>query len=138
MNRRRPAAIRFVACMILVVLGSICGGCGKSAMENTTVSGYFKYQSTPIARGAVTFFPERGRPTTASTDERGQYTVGLAPGDYRVTVNVGVQLPPGWKEGDPVPPQKLQLPAQYTTRVSTPLKTTVAAGGADPTDFSLQ
>lgn len=136
MIRRWPAAILVSAGAILALLGIISGGCGKGP-ETTTVSGAIQLQSAPLARGAVTFFPERGRPTTAATNDAGRYSVDLAPGAYKVTVNIGVQLPPGWKEGDPVPPQQVTIPLQYTSRVNTPLRTTVTAVGAEPTDFAL-
>jgi hypothetical protein len=52
-------------------------------------------------------------------------------------VNIGAQLPPGWKEGDPVPVQKALIPPQFTSRVNTPLRTKVTETGAEPADFSL-
>lgn len=119
-----------------VLILPLLTGCGEQSNE-VSVAGQFTLQNTPIARGAVTFFPERGRPITTATDEQGQYMADLAPGEYRVTVNIGVQLPPGWKEGDPVPPQKASIPAQFTSRVNTPLKMTVTESGAEPSDFNL-
>jgi hypothetical protein len=83
------------------------------------------------------FYPARGRAITAATDAAGDYTVELAPGDYAVTVNLSVKLPSGWKEGDPVPPQSVILPAEFTTRINTPLKATIAASGDEPIDFVL-
>jgi hypothetical protein len=120
----------------LIVL-VVASGCSGSGAGSTTVQGNVKVQNAPIARAAVTFFPERGRPITTSTDEQGLYTVDLAPGEYRVTVNIGAQLPEGWKEGDPVPPQKAIVPPQFTSRVNTPLRTTVTQTGAEPADFLL-
>ena len=83
------------------------------------------------------FFPARGRAIATATDAAGDYSVVLAPGEYKVTVNIGVKLPAGWKEGDPVPPQEVVLPTEYTTRIKTSLKATVAVGGEQAIDFVL-
>jgi hypothetical protein len=52
----------------------------------------------------------------------------------------GIEVPPGWKEGDPAPPlPKIVLPAEYSQRARTVLTLTVAAGGESQTaDFSLK
>ena len=84
------------------------------------------------------FFPVKGRPISAALMPEGEYSVELPPGDYEIVVSVGYELPPGWKEGDPIPPQKVVLPAQYTTRAKTKLKATVAPGQEEPIDFVLK
>jgi hypothetical protein len=134
---RRTRVLAGVAISISALLAAALAGCGASSESVTTVEGQVSYEDSPIAKGAVIFFPKRGRPTTAATDETGHYATELAPGQYKVTINLGVDLPPGWKEGDPVPPQTLQIPPQYTTRVRTPLLTTVTPSGAEPTNFDL-
>jgi hypothetical protein len=112
-------------------------GCSESS-STIAVHGTVSYRGQPITSGAVTFFPESGRPTTVSLTDEGEYAAELPAGEYRVTVNVGVVLPPGWKEGDPVPPQKLQLPVQYTTQARTPLKANVTADDRQPVDFHIK
>lgn len=128
--------LALASCILAVVLAASASGCGE-ASSGVPVSGHVSYQGEPIVHGAVMFFPERGRAIAAATDAAGDYTVELAPGDYAVTVNLSVRLSAGWKEGDPVPPQSVKLPSEYTTRVNTPLKATIAAGGNEPIDFVL-
>jgi hypothetical protein len=111
-------------------------GCGESSTTET-VSGAVTFQGQPIPKAAVTFFPTTGRPTTASTGEDGTYEASLAPGDYTVTVNVSVELPPGFKEGDPYPKPKIVVPPQYATQAKTPLTATVAEGQSEPLNFAL-
>jgi hypothetical protein len=136
MSRQTLVAAR-VAVSISALLAVALAGCESSSESVTTVEGHVSYNKSPIANGAVMFFPERGRPTTAATDETGHFETELAPGQYKVTINVGIELPPGWKEGDPVPPKNVDIPRRFTTRVNTPLVTTVTANGAEPTDFTL-
>jgi hypothetical protein len=111
-------------------------GCGPQS-DVVALSGSVSTQSRPVVNGTVQFFPSQGRPAVATIDDLGRFSIELAPGDYQVTVNASAKLPPGWKEGDPVPQQEMVIPAQYTTRVRTPLKVTVAAGQNDPIDFVL-
>jgi hypothetical protein len=111
-------------------------GCGRDS-EGVSVSGKVVYQNQPVAGGALTFFGATGRPVTAPLDQEGAYEVELAPGDYQVTVTIGATLPPGWKEGDPVPPPTMKLPDQYSSRLKTPLTASVKAESDQPIDFNL-
>jgi hypothetical protein len=69
---------------------------------------------------------------------QGEYETALTPGEYVAVVDVGAELPPGFKEGDPVPPPKVVLPQQYTVRMKSPLKATVAADQKVPINFDLK
>jgi hypothetical protein len=123
--------------LVLVLLAAAVG-CGGGAPE-ATVEGRVAYQGQPIAGGALTFYPASGRPITAPLSQDGAYSCRLPPGEYRVTVTVGVTLPPGWKEGDPVPPPAVVVPPRYGSRLETPLSATVPAeGGAQTVDFTLK
>jgi hypothetical protein len=122
-------------CILVSILTSV--GCSDS-VNKVAVHGKVSYRGEPITSGAVTFFPASGRPTTVPLTEEGEYATELPPGEYRVTVNIGVALPPGWKEGDPIPPQKIQLPRQFTTQSQTPLTATVTEDNQDPIDFALK
>lgn len=139
MSRLPPAFLwrRRTAVLAIIVMTGGAVGCDSASQNLIAVEGQVTYKESPIASGAVMFFPAAGRPTIATSDASGRYTTKLPPGEYKVTVTMSVQLPPNWKEGDPVPPQTLQIPPQYTTRVRTPLLTTVTPSGAEPTNFDL-
>jgi len=112
-------------------------GCRDSSGMRS-IRGHVSYQGEAITNGSVTFFPVSGRPVSAGLHSSGEYTVELVPGDYRVVINIGAELPAGWKEGDPVPPPKIVLPAKYTTRVASSLTATVTEDQSDPIDFVLE
>jgi len=136
MSLPAPSTAWIPAAILVAMLTTRIVGCGR-ALNDVPVKGRVSYQGQPIAHGALMFFPPHGRAVVAPTNEAGEYVVQLAPGQYDVTVNASVQLPAGWKEGDPVPPQETVLPTLYTTRVKTPLKATVAASGTQSIDFVL-
>ncbi|WP_146591582.1 hypothetical protein [Posidoniimonas polymericola] len=95
------------------------------------------YQDQPINSGAIAFYPGESRPIQAKLNPGGGYSAELPPGDYKVTVIVGIDLPEGWKEGDPTPPPAVRLPPQFTSRLRTPLTATVAPDQSEPIDFKL-
>jgi hypothetical protein len=121
---------------LLAALVSV-GGCGQKS-DRVSVDGQITYRGAPVPKAAVTFFPNNGRPVTAPVSDQGQYQIELLPGDYVATVNLSTELPPGFKEGDPIPPPKIVLPPVYTTRAKSPLKATVSASQSEPIDFALE
>jgi hypothetical protein len=123
--------------VVTLLIGLSVIGCGKGTGE-TAVSGRATYKGAPISNAALIFFPGVGRSTNVTSDADGNYSTSLTPGEYTVTVMIGVELPPGWKEGQPIPRQKIMLPPQYGKRTQTPLKATVAAGQSDPINFDLK
>jgi hypothetical protein len=112
-------------------------GCGASS-DTVSVSGNVSYRGEPLPGGAITFFPAAGRPVTAPISDDGEYSAELPPGEYVVVVNVSTELPPGYQEGDPLPPPKVVLPPEYTTRVRSTLKATVTADLDEAVDFALK
>jgi len=60
------------------------------------------------------------------------------PGDYSITVDLANPLPPGFKEGDPIPPPKFKLPEEYTVRGKSSLKATIKPGQNEPLNFELK
>jgi hypothetical protein len=94
------------------------------------------FRGSPLDKAALTFFPTAGRPVAVSVVQ-GEYETELTPGEYVAVVDVGAELPPGFKEGDPVPPPKVVLPEPYTSRAKSPLKATVVADQDKPVDFEL-
>lgn len=119
-----------------VLLAVTCLGCGPKSGD-VPISGTITIEGKLISNGAITFFPAKGRPIVVATSESGVYSAALPPGEYRVTLATSVKLPPGWKEGDPVPKQELLVPAAYTSRARSPLKASVAADQTEPIDFVL-
>jgi hypothetical protein len=118
-----------------VVLTS--GGCRESS-NTVSVHGSVTYRGKALTNAALMFFPATGRPTSVVISSDGNYSAELPPGDYVVTVNVGADLPPGYKEGDPLPPPKFILPDEYTSRAKSTLQATVAADQSAPIDFELE
>jgi hypothetical protein len=125
-------SLSFLSAVVLSAAG--CGG----SSETVSVSGQVSYQGEPVPGGAITFFPAAGRPVIAAISDGGEYSAELRPhGEYVVVVNVGTDLPPGYQEGDPLPPPKIVLPPMYTTRVKSDLRAVVAEGSAQTIDFQL-
>src|SRR3954471_11650575 len=114
---------------ILLFIGLFAAGCAKSS-DLRHVHGVIKYRNEPVSNASITFFPSTGRAVSAAAPE-GEYNVELAPGDYTVTVSVGVQLPKGFKEGDPVPAPKYALPEEYTSRAKSKLQANVGQNQSD-------
>jgi hypothetical protein len=131
-NYLRPLAASAAFCLFVLS----ADGC-KKASDTVPVSGKITYRGQPLTSAGITFFPTKGRTVTA-TAAQGEYATELAPGDYVVVVAVGVEYPPGFKEGDPAPPPKVVLPAEYTVRAKSTLKATVKPGQAEPIDFDLK
>ena len=77
------------------------------------VSGAVTYEGKKLDRGLVNFFAEGQRPRGGPIRADGTYECFLPAGSYRVIVSVGPELPPGYREGDPIPPQKLSVPEKF-------------------------
>ena len=134
-NHRRPTS-RLGALILAGTFALLISGCGSSD-EGVWVNGTVTYRGKPFSNASITFYPATGRPIGASISD-GKYSVQLPPGQYKVTVSLGVNLPPGWKEGDPVPPREITLPNQYTSVSRTQLSATVTENQQEPIDFALQ
>ena len=79
------------------LLTVVAAGCGPSAPKLYPASGTVTYEEKPLANATVIFIPQSGRPSMATTDASGKYTIstngkpGAPLGTYNVTVS--------WKEG---------------------------------------
>ena len=135
-SERRSRRSVWVASLGAVALIAICG-C-KHESNGTAIEGSVSYRGQALPGGSLTFFPATGRPVTAGVSDAGGYATEIPPGEYRVTVNVGLDLPEGWKESDPIPEQKIKLPRVYTNRAKTPLTATVAPDQSTPINFELK
>jgi hypothetical protein len=128
--------LRFIAGFGLLVFIISAPGCKKTDGK-VPVHGHVSFRGEPIERASLTFFPEVGRPE-GTTVEDGEYAIELAPGEYTIAVLIGVELPQGYQEGDTLPPPKIVLPEEYTSRMKSMLKATVKAGQSEPVDFELK
>jgi hypothetical protein len=114
----------------------LLSGC-REPSDTVSVTGKVTYRGQPLTNGAVMFFPPTGRPSAVALSEDGSYSADLPPGEYTVTINVVTELPPGYREGDPLPPPKIVLPPEYTTQAKSTLKATVSEENQQPIDFKL-
>jgi hypothetical protein len=128
------------ACSWQLVLCGTCAvlsaGCGTTDGA-VPVSGNVTFRGQPLSNASITFYPASGRPVSAAITE-GEYGAQLQPSDYKVTVSLGVDLPPGWKEGDPVPPRDIVLPERYSSMLHTQLSANVNEDQSEPIDFKLE
>ena len=69
---------------VVPLLASI--GCGDSGPELAQVSGVVTLDGKPLDRAAITFHPEKGRGSFATTDDQGRYTMGFAKGKLGATI----------------------------------------------------
>jgi hypothetical protein len=118
----------------LAMLVAAVAGCGRRA----EVSGTVTLDGVPVTNGVVTFTPRgAGASAYAAIHADGRYTaqtgasVGLAPGDYVVTV--AANLPAG--EGGPTGPgpysdgiSPLSTPQRYADRSQSPLRALLKSG----------
>ena len=129
---RTKVAVLFVAALSLT-------GCGGSS-STVSVQGHVTYRGEPLENGLATFFPPEGRPISVAISEDGSYQAQLEPGEYVVAVSVGPgnERPAGYKLGDPVPPPKIVLPIQYSSRAKSTLSASVKTGQTEPINFDLK
>ena len=131
-------SVSSIGIQLIATAAILClSGCGGPT-SGVPVTGHVSYKGTPVADSAVTFFPESGRAIVASTSESGDYSATLPAGHYAVAISIGVKPPAGWKEGDPIPPPKVVLPAQYSTRAKSTLTADVQPGQSEPINFDLK
>jgi hypothetical protein len=121
--------------MLLALTGT--AGCGEVSNE-VSVSGHVTYRGKPLPGGSITFFPASGRPVMSVISDDGTYSAEMPPGDYVVALGVSTDLPPGFKEGDPIPPPKVDLPHHYTSRVRSSLSASVTEDTDEPINFELK
>lgn len=128
---------RYATRWCLALATVFCIGCAARS-ELLEVTGAVSYNNQPLTNAAITFFPTQGRPVTAPLDADGDYAIELAPGDYQVTITVGANVPPGFKEGDVLPPPPVVLPDRFTVRARTELNATVSEDQSEPINFDLK
>ena len=132
----RPRIVVWVVYLPFALAPFLTTGCGQPS-DTVTVQGDVTFRGKAISKGSVTFYPETGRPANAPILD-GAYQAELRPAEYVVTISISQPLPPGFKEGDPEPPPKLELPPVYTIPGMSTLKATVTPDQNDPIDFVLE
>lgn len=120
---------RMLAALVIVLLGTV--GCGGSKFESHEVKGRVTFQGAPVTEGQVTFEdPATGFANSAGLDAMGAYTVALADGSYRVSIQPpviqiggGPDTPPdeGYKDVD-------NIPERYRRAETSGLSAQIASG----------
>ena len=83
-----------LACGILLVF--YVAGCGPAGPDVVEVSGRITKGGRPVSNVVVQFYPDKGRPSAARTDDDGHYELefsedipkGAMPGKHRVSLHV--------------------------------------------------
>ncbi len=93
------------------------------------VRGTVQFRGQPVTYGVINFFPsDGGRALGGPLQSDGGYRFELPEGEYGVIINAPSPLPPGWKEGDPVPTGKPLVPPKYSRVRTSGLTATVSPG----------
>ncbi len=90
----RPRLDSFVVASLIFAAG--ISGCGPSGPDVVAVSGRITKSGQPVSNMVVQFYPDRGRPSAARTDDDGYYELefseeipkGAVPGPHRVILQV--------------------------------------------------
>ncbi|MCL2624014.1 MAG: carboxypeptidase-like regulatory domain-containing protein [Planctomycetaceae bacterium] len=144
----------------------IVTGCGKASQLPGLVpaKGDIKYKNAPVEGAALTFFPEtvasntdhssEQRPATAVSDASGRFTMmtlqpddGVFPGQYTVVITKNIperiytneEMQEFFRQGRPTPiPQSTnELPEQYSSPTTSPLKIDLGPKGDKTLKFEL-
>jgi len=88
-----------------VLLVGMVGCSGGSGISLATVTGTITKDGAPVSGAAITFYPESGRPSSATSDRNGYYSLrftasedGAIVGKHRVQITYGgsgMPAPPG-------------------------------------------
>ena len=85
--------MRSVVCVTLVALAALSLGCGRKGPRPVPVSGTVTVDGKPLAGGAITVAPEKGRAAGGRIGPDGRFELsswqpgdGVAPGTHRVEV----------------------------------------------------
>lgn len=92
--------MRSVVCVTLVALVALSLGCGRKGPRPVPVSGTVTVDGKPLAGGAITVAPEKGRAAGGRIGPDGRFELsswqpgdGVAPGTHRVEVIATKPLP---------------------------------------------
>lgn len=114
--------------LALLILVGTCCGCGPDTPPLGEVHGVVTNNGTPVAGASVRFIPEKGRPSTATTDEDGGFELRYTPeasgallGEHRVLITPGAKAygtgaVPGEPLSIPPPPEPVELAETVTVK----------------------
>jgi len=166
MKYRMFAETTTLALVLLCLCLGFVMGCGNASQLSGLVpaKGVVLYKNTPVEGASLTFFPEfaasdagnstEQRPATAVTDASGRFTMmtlqpddGVFPGQYTVVITKNIpervytneEMQQFFRQGrpTPIPESKNELPNQYSTPKTSPLKINLAQKGDKAIKFEL-
>ncbi|WDI43931.1 carboxypeptidase-like regulatory domain-containing protein [Bremerella sp. P1] len=137
MNIMRFTARQFGFCAALTIV-LVAVGCSQEDYGDLgKVTGTVTLDGKPYPNAVVRFSPEKGRPSTAVTDDTGSYeltyirtTKGAEPGEHRVAISTE---PPTVDDNYKGPKFKDPIPVRYNRRSE--LTRTVELG---PNEFDFE
>ncbi|HEY1068026.1 MAG TPA: hypothetical protein VGE52_18015 [Pirellulales bacterium] len=125
----------------VLLLGLIAtAGCGSSNL--VAVTGKITLNGQPISKGTIAFQPTGQGPVAAGSIANGEFRlstgdgVGVAPGDYTVTVVAYGDTSPA-APGQPMPVPKVVSPAKYANVGTSDLKVKITSSGMEPAELAL-
>lgn len=139
LSRRNLQRLLYSAALLFPALLG-CGG-GGDLPELAEVTGTVQMDGKPLPDATVMFVPADGRPSSATTDSNGNYTLqynerasGAVPGKSRVMISTGK---PGKEneDGESEPGTPETVPMEYN--IDTNLTFEVKPGTSNKADFTL-
>jgi hypothetical protein len=125
----RLSAVAFVAAEMFAV------GCGRGDVCH--VSGKIAYRGVPLTHGVINFIGPDNQPLGGAVGGDGTYACDVPPGTYDVIIVAPGQLPEDWREGQPPPEMKPEVPEKYNQRQTSGLQR-VVSDREQTLDFDLQ
>jgi hypothetical protein len=120
-----PWRVQFALLALIVVVSTWLTSCAKHVQEAEVV-GTVTVAGKPLTRGLVNLIPDNGGPPVGgAVSSDGSFRFKVPLGSYRGTVVAEPQLPSGWKEGEPLPPLKLDVPEKYSSPITSGIVATI-------------
>ena len=116
--------------LLLMIIG--CGGSSGQAIQ-----GKVSYQGKTVTNGVINFMPTSGKPFGGPIQSDGTYQCKLPVGSYQVVISAPAPIPDGWKEGDPPPSGKPQIPGKYAVAKTSGLTAEISSD-TSVLDFAIE
>lgn len=131
MNRRHKTRDCLYIAFVLAIVG-----CSNSG--DPQITGVVSYEGKKITSGVINFLPkDGGQPLGGPIQAEGTFSCSIPPGEYTVLISAPAAVPEGWKDGDPVPIGRPQVPLKYASRATSDLQTHITAETKE-LNFSLK